>query len=370
VRAAWEGIDPARVWDSHAHLLGTGDSGSGVYVNPRMESLLDPAQYARRLFFLNAGCVHDVGGSVDRAYVERMRNLVDGMRPGVRLVLFAFDRVHDERGAPDLARTTFYVPDAYARETAQRHPEYFRWAASVHPYRADAVDALHEAKAGGAVAVKWLPSSMNIDPASPKCERFFRELARLELPLISHAGEERAAIGSGMHDLGNPLRLRRALDAGARVVIAHCASIGEDLDLDPGSDGLRAASFALFRRVFEQYPRNCYADISAMTQTNRAGPVLAEVIERGEWHARLLNGSDYPLPGVMPVYSVDYLITLGLLDKESGPILSEIRQHNPLLFDFVLKRRLRSNGKAFAASIFETRAFFESSDRKTDRKRM
>jgi mannonate dehydratase len=370
VRAAWEGIDPARVWDSHAHLLGTGDSGSGVYVNPQMESLLSPAQYARRLFFLNAGCAHDATGSVDRAYVERMRNLVEGMRPGVRMVLFAFDRVHDERGAPDLERTTFYVPDAYARETTQQYPQYFRWAASVHPYRADAVDALQEAEAGGAVAVKWLPSSMNIDPASPKCERFFRELARLGLPLISHAGEERAAIGSGMHDLGNPLRLRRALDAGARVVIAHCASLGEDFDLDRGPNGPRAPSFALFKRVFEQYRGNCYADISAMTQTIRASPVLAEVIERGEWHARLLNGSDYPLPGVMPVYSVDYLITLGLLDKESGPILSEIRQHNPLLFDFVLKRRLRSGGKAFAASIFETRGFFESSDRKTDRKRM
>jgi hypothetical protein len=29
-----------------------------------------------------------------------------------------------------------------------------------------------------------------------------------------------------------------------------------------------------------------------------------------------------------------------------------------LLFDFVLKRRLRSNGKALAASVFETRMFF------------
>jgi mannonate dehydratase len=335
-----------------------------------MQSVLSPAQYARRLFFMNAGCVHDVQGSVDRAYVERMRNLVDGMRPGVKLVLFAFDRAHDERGAPDLERTTFYVPDAYTRDTAKRYPEYFRWAASVHPYRGDALEALNEAKAGGAVAVKWLPSSMNIDPAAQKCERFYRQLAMLDLPLISHAGEERAAVGSGLDDLGNPLRLRRALDAGVRVVIAHCASMGEDVDLDRGAAGPRTPSFSLFKRVFAQYPKNCYADISAMTQTNRAGPALAEVIEREDWHARLLNGSDYPLPGVMPIFSVDYLISLGLLDKASGPILTEIRQHNALLFDFVLKRRLRSNGKAFAARVFETRGFFELSDRKTDRKRM
>ncbi|MGW8271436.1 MAG: twin-arginine translocation signal domain-containing protein, partial [Burkholderiales bacterium] len=58
VRAAWQGIDPDRVWDSHVHLVGTGDSGSGIRVNPRMSSLLDPAQYARRMFIVNAGCVH------------------------------------------------------------------------------------------------------------------------------------------------------------------------------------------------------------------------------------------------------------------------------------------------------------------------
>ena len=97
MRAAWDGIDAAKVWDAHAHLVGTGDSGSGITVNPAMDSLLDPAQYARRLFFLNAGCAHDAPGSVDRAYVERMRNLLDGM-PGTKLLLFAFDRTYGEDG--------------------------------------------------------------------------------------------------------------------------------------------------------------------------------------------------------------------------------------------------------------------------------
>ena len=71
-------------------------SGSGVVVNPRMESLLHPGEYARRLFFLNAGCAHESEGSVDLAYVERMHNLVDGLRPGVKLLLFAFERTYGE----------------------------------------------------------------------------------------------------------------------------------------------------------------------------------------------------------------------------------------------------------------------------------
>ena len=90
VKSAWDGLDASLIWDSHSHLVGSGDSPSGIYVNPKMESLLSPGEYARRLFFLNAGCAHDAPGNVDRAYVERMHNLIDGMRPGVKLVLFAF----------------------------------------------------------------------------------------------------------------------------------------------------------------------------------------------------------------------------------------------------------------------------------------
>jgi predicted TIM-barrel fold metal-dependent hydrolase len=357
VRLAWQGLEPRDVWDSHAHLIGTGDSGSGITVNAQSDSLLNPGQYARRLFFLNAGCAQNAPGSVDLAYVERMRNLVDGMRPGFKMVLFAFERAHHEDGGADPEHTIFYVPNAYARDVAGRHPEYFEWVASIHPYRPDALAALAQAKRDGAVAVKWLPSAMGIDPASPRCDPFYEFLSKNRMPLITHAGLERAVLGRDAHEFGNPLRLRRALDAGVRVVIAHCASMGEDRDLDKGANGPMVDSFSLFARVFEKYP-NCFGDISAMTQINRAGPALAQVVERADWHARLLNGSDYPLPGVMPIFSVDYLVSLGLLAASAGDVLREIRLHNPLLFDFVLKRNLRSNGKALAAGVFETRRFF------------
>ena len=359
VQAAWDGIDARQVWDMHAHLAGTGDAGSGITVNPAMLSLLSPAQYARRLFFLNAGCAHGAPGSVDRAYVERLHNLLDGM-PGTKLLLFAFDRAHDERGEPDLAHTGFYVPDAYARDLARAHPQYFEWVASIHPYAGDAVERAARARRDGARAVKWLPSAMGIDPSSPRCDRFYEALRSLDLPLISHAGEERAVLGLGAHDYGNPLRLRRALEAGVRVVVAHCASMGADRDLDRGANGPYVDSFLLFSKMMKQgqFERLLYGDISAMTQVNRAGPALARVIEEQGWHARLLNGSDYPLPGVMPLFSVEYLVSLKLLQEKAAPVLTEIRRHNPLLFDFVLKRHLRSNGKALPARVFETRMFF------------
>jgi mannonate dehydratase len=363
VKAAWDGLDAERVWDAHAHLVGVGDSPSGIYVNPKMDSLLNPAHYARRLFFLNAGCAYDPpGGSADRAYVRRMLNLMGGMRRGVKLLLFAFERAYAEDGKRQDALTSIYVPDGYARELAREHPRYFEWVASIHPYRADCVTALEEAKRDGARAVKWLPGAMGMDPASPRCDRFYEAAARLKLPLITHAGLERAVLGTETQDFGNPLRLRRALDAGVRVVVAHCASMGQDRDLDKGPNGPPVDSFLLFERLMQEkkYEKNLFGDISAMTQVNRAGPALASVVEREEWHPRLLNGSDYPLPGVMPLFSVDYLVSLGLLQETVAPVLKEIRSHNPLLFDFVLKRQLRSNGKALAKSVFETRPFFEA----------
>ena len=340
----------------HVHLLGTGDSASGIFLNPRLASLLHPTLYVRRAFFLNAAC-----GETDRAYVERLQSLAEGLRPGAKLLLFAFERVHDARGAPDLERSAFYVPDAYARDTARAHPQRFAWAASIHPYRPDALEALAQAKRDGARAVKWLPAAMGIDPAAPRCAPFYDALRAHELPLITHAGAELAVVGHDYDDYGNPLRLRSALDAGVRVVIAHCASLGEDRDLDRGEHGAYVPSFELFARLMNEprYEKNLYGDISALTQLNRASPALARVLEEERWHARLLNGSDYPLPGVMPIYSAEYLVSLKLLAPAAAPVLREIRLYNPLVFDFVLKRSLNSNGKRFAPRVFQTRRFFE-----------
>ena len=361
VKAAWDRLDPAQVWDAHAHLIGVGDSGSGVVVNPRSASLLSPGDYARRMFFLDAGCVEGATGGVDRGYLERTRSLMAGLRPGAKMLLYAFERAHDERGAPLPQRSGMYVPDAYARDTARAHPQVFEWVASIHPYRADCAEALARAKADGARAVKWLPSAMGIDPGSPLCDRCYGALARLDLPLVTHAGLARAVIGTDIQDYGNPLRLRRALDAGVRVVVAHCASMGRDRDLDQGAHGPAVESFELFARLMDEarYAGRLYGDLSAITQVNRAGGTLARVLERADWHARLLNGSDYPLPGVMPLFSADYIVSLGLLEPGAAPVLSEIRAHNPLLFDFVLKRSLRLRGRALAARVFETRRFFE-----------
>ncbi|MBC9073034.1 amidohydrolase family protein [Thauera sp. CAU 1555] len=361
VAAAWRGLDPTMVWDCHAHLAGTGDGGHGIVMSPDMLSPLNPLQYIQRLFYLNAGCVHQAPGRVDDSYVERLHNLSDGMAPGYKTMLFAFDRAHAADGTPLPDKSALYVPNSYARDVARATPERFEWVCSIHPYRADALDALAQAAAEGARAVKWLPPAMGIDPASPACDPFYRALVELDLPLITHVGEEQAVHGAGRPEWSNPLHLRRALDHGVRVVMAHCASIGEDVDLDKGANGPRVPSFALFDRMMgeDRYKALLFGDISAIELRNRRIEVVRTIIEREDWHPRLLYGTDYPLPGILPLISPAAFAHEGMLDEAAVPVLEEIRAHNPLLFTFVLKRHLSSHGRRLPASVFETRRFFD-----------
>ena len=360
IAAAWEGIDANRMWDAHVHLLGLGDSGGGAWVNPDMRELTSPILYAQYRFFLNAACV-DQSQQVDVDYVGRLLAYRAGLAPGARLMLLAFDYAYDPDGRRLTAESGFHVPNRYARDVARRHPGRLEWTASIHPYREDAVSALEEAVRDGARAVKWLPPSMNIDPASPRCDAFYEALARLGVPLQSHAGLERAVHVPDAQRLGNPLRLRRALDHGVRVIVAHCASLGDGEDLDAGSSAPRVENFALFARLMEEprYEHLLFGDVSAMTQLNRIGTALDTVLERDDWHARLINGSDYPLPGVFPLFSVTAMVERGYLEQRQADTIRAIRGHNPLLFDFVLKRSIRRAGKRFAAGVFETRGIFD-----------
>jgi mannonate dehydratase len=172
-------------------------------------------------------------------------------------------------------------------------------------------------------------------------------------------------------EFGNPLRLRAALEAGARVIIAHCASLGESVDLDaPESGGVRVrcSSFDLFARLMEEQLQadamrgasrrgRLWGDLSAVTFRNRNAGVLHELLRRSEWHARLVYGSDWPLPAIRIMTDLHALQAAGLLRAEDVPLLEELQAYHPLLFDLVLKRQLRGAGDArFADEVFLARA--------------
>ena len=359
VLQAFDGIDAQALWDIHTHLLGTGDSGSGCSVNPRMNTWWHPADSLRRRAIMDAACVAPGVASVDISFVERLQALASDFPCGARWLLFAFDHACDENGEERADWTTFHVPNAYAAQVAREHAERFGWVASVHPYRHDALQRLDAALALGAAGLKWLPSAMNIDLRDTRCRALYERLAAGGVPLIVHCGEEKAVPGAGRDELGNPLLVRVSLELGARVAIAHAASLGHARDLDLASQPWRSAFDLWARLMDEPASRNLlHADISALFQSNREPRIWRSVLAREDWHTRLLHGSDHPLPGVMPLYAPAQLAALGLLDDDAVAPLRRIRQHNPLLFDFVLKRHLRDGTARLPRSVFETRHFF------------
>jgi predicted TIM-barrel fold metal-dependent hydrolase len=348
VKAAWEGLRTDRVWDVHAHLFGNGRSKTGIWMSPEFDEPKMPAAYVRRMMFINGGCAGSDEPRLDQAMIDRLKNLVAQMPPGVKVMLLGFDFTYDDAGQQRRDLTTFSIPNEYAARVAKSDPSRFEWVASIHPYREDALEALAQAKAAGARAVKWLPPSMGIDLAHAKSRAFYDGLRRHNVPLLVHLGEEQAVPGAERHEFANPLSVRHALDRGVRVIAAHCASLGK-------------GNFEAFTQLMaeRQYERLLFGDISAVTQANRAD-VLPLILAKREWHGRLLNGTDYPLPGIMPLFSVSGFVKAGLLDESKVATIRSLRDVNPLLFDFVLKRNLRYDGAAFPASVFETRPFFEA----------
>ena len=354
----WAGLDPTQVWDSHVHLVGTGDSErnieSAVWVNPQMDSVWHPVLKVQKHFYMNGSCADNK--NIDKSVVQKKLELVREMPAGFKLMLFAFDWFHNETGKPIPEKSIFHIPDAYAYEVAQSEPQAFEWVCSIHPYRADAVTALDDAVKNGARAVKWLPQGMGINPASPKCDAFYAACSKHNMPIICHTGRE-SAVQGGNQDDANPLKLRRALDAGVRVVLAHCASDGEDIDYDNGNKKVK--SFDLFLRLMDEptYKELLFGEISAITLFNHAW-TIKPLLQRTNLHGRLLNGSDYPLPGILPLISLKQLVGKNLIDANAAEFLKEIRLYNPILFDFALKRLLRFEGNSFPANVFETKRFF------------
>jgi predicted TIM-barrel fold metal-dependent hydrolase len=354
IKKSFEDVDPARLVDYHTHVAGTGAGDTGNLVNPKMRSWKHPFHRLKFAVYLSASGVEDVEHA-DAEAAARLVRLVGNIEHHGKYRLLAFDKNYNRDGTANLAKTEFYVSNEYVFALADEHPQLFEPVISVNPYRADALEELEKCAAHGARCVKWLPNAMGIDPSDERCDPFYRKMKELDLVLLSHGGEEKAVEAEEDQRLGNPLLLRRPLDHGVKTIVAHCAGLGQNEDLDDPARK-RTDNFRLFMRLMDdgRYDGLLFGDISAMTQFNRIGHPLSTVIEREDLHARLVNGSDYPLPAINALIRTKPLLKAGYINAGERESLREIYGFNPLVFDFVLKRCLRLPGtsRRLPANIF------------------
>lgn len=265
--------------DIHCHAAGIGAGHSGCFIAQRMRRSWKFRYYLKAF----GVTVDELNCEGDTLVLRRLSEQLASAQSVQKAVVFALDGVIDAQSRIDESRTELFIPNEFIARACREHSNLL-FGASINPRRRDALDRLDEAVANGAVLLKWLPSIQGIDPAHRDMVPFYRRLADLQLPLLSHTGEEESFTGAD-NTLADPERLRPALEQGVTVIAAHCASNGRNAG---------EHNFDRFVALMNRYP-NLHGDISALTQLNRLGH-LQRVLKFSEWRDRLHYGTDMPLP--------------------------------------------------------------------------
>lgn len=161
----------------------------------------------------------------NQKYLDHLLMEVHASRHVQKVVLLGMDGFYDQTGLLNRQHTDFLVSNDYVLKTVQAHPDVFLAGPSINPQREDAIDEVHRCADAGAVLVKVLPNAQHFNPADENYRRFYRALAQRKLPFLSHVGYEFSLIGKDQ-SLGDPDRLRLALDEGVTVIAAHACSYG------------------------------------------------------------------------------------------------------------------------------------------------
>ncbi len=233
------------------------------------------------------------------------RHLLADEGPVNRFVLLAFDHYHTHDGRrPALPRerlspgSDIYTSNSLVRALCRRHPRHFLFGASIHPYRPEALAALDEVAAAGACLVKWIPLHQNVDVRDARTRAFLRRCAELRLPLLVHYSEEFTLRTQHLEHrpiapLLEVLRDLRREGCMPTVIVAHLATPVTPL----GEWRSHRLLLDALRGEFADAP--LYADISALTVWGKVD-FLRTIVRAQDLHARLVFGSDFPVPLALP----------------------------------------------------------------------
>lgn len=265
--------------DVHVHLAALPTKTNGCLLS---KDMLDGP--LAKVIAWAQGLPLDRPEDANRIFVDRLLASLTAARRVDKAVLLALDGIYDEGGRLDEARTHMLISNDAMFEACARSGGRLLPGASINPARRDALEELERCAAKGAVLIKVLPNAQVFDPSEARFREFYRALARLKLPLLSHIGVE-YSVKARDQNVGNPERLELALNEGATVIAAHACSSGRVFG--------QPHVATMLRLVCEQ-PR-FFMDASALTLPNRVGMAL-KLRSLPEVHDRILFGSDYPLP--------------------------------------------------------------------------
>lgn len=317
-------VNPPLRIDCHVHVVGNGTGGTGCWYRPRGLTRYGAPFMLRGVGLTGAALT----GDLDGLYTERLLAFVRESSLDAA-VLLAQDEPHREDGEPIRDVASFYVPNDFVLQLARKHPEFLP-AVSIHPARRDALDELERCLEGGAVMLKCLPNCQNIDWNNRRYTRFLERMAESGLILLAHTGSERT-MPVLAPELADPRMLTLPLETGVTCIAAHCGT---------GTMGLDRDFFDVFVGMTRCYPR-LYGDNSALAAlTLRLRPRALRQLLEEDLGARILHGSDVPVP-----VSGAVMWAMGMMSWRDWRTSARIE--NPLERDVFLKRALGFREETF-----------------------
>lgn len=267
-----------RIIDMHCHAAGLGYGDSGCFVSDKFRKSFKLGFYLRGYGVTKKQLEKHGDGLIIKKISEQLR----ASKNVSSAIVLAMDGIIGPDGSLDRKNTEIYVPNEFVLHEIVKYDNLY-YGASINPYRPDAIERLKQAVLEGAVLIKWIPSIMQIDPADERIIPFYREVSALNIPLLTHAGNERS-FTMARNGLSDPRRLELPLRLGVTVIAAHAATTGKN----DGEDNMERLI-----GLMESHP-NLYTDISSLTQINKPG-YLSRLLKHKNILDRLIYGTDYPL---------------------------------------------------------------------------
>jgi predicted TIM-barrel fold metal-dependent hydrolase len=263
--------------DAHVHIAGVNRAKYGNFISDSLQKSMLFKLFSKHLN-INEPLDDE---NFDDIIATKVVQLLDESVVDKALFL-AMDGVYDGDGEFNKEKTEMICSNDYIYELTKKSKKVL-FGASVHPYREDALEELERCKNRGAVVIKWIPSTLEIDPLNPKCIPFYRYLAQHNIMLLSHTGVEHALRNTHNH-LNHPHRLKLALEQGVKVIASHS---GAHMFLHERSH------YKAWREMALKYD-NFYGDISAFCMPTRVKH-LRDISRTPALHSKLFYGSDFPV---------------------------------------------------------------------------
>lgn len=288
------------VVDCHTHVFCWGENPQDGYLSENTRR-----RWLTRLVLRLTGVYREPGDTLSEKIRHRYIHDVNQSNLDFAVCL-AQDAVYRADGSRDDGATHFYVSNDYVLDLAKESPKILP-GCSINPIRKDALQELARCHTAGCRLIKVHTAIQGVDPDRAEFEPFYRLAKELSVVLMFHTGYEHSCkvVSQKFTD---PLRLGRALDQGGIVIAAHCGTCG---CFDPDD------YYPNFIQMLQRYD-NLYGDTAVMASFIRWFALRRLSREAEPLRARIVHGSDYPLPPA----KLPYLFRIGLFPPERKNSLS------------------------------------------------